>query len=50
MNITMRKWAMRALKFYAQKTGMTCEWRGPSIYGYDKTKKLWVCVYNGTCQ
>lgn len=48
--VVMRRWAYRSLAYFAKKSGMTTEWRGPNIVGYDKTTKRWIVLFNGTLQ
>lgn len=43
----VRRWSIRALEYWAKRSGLTVKWDGPYIKGYDKEKKEWVTLYNG---
>jgi hypothetical protein len=44
--VIVRRWQARALQVVAKRHGMTTEWRGHVIYGFDKAKQEWVPLWN----
>lgn len=50
VEVVMRRWAHRSLAYYAKKYGMTTQWKGPNIVGFDKTTKQWVVLFRGEMQ